>query len=108
MRCGAEGDSRWTASIRPIPRRTRATRYDGLTHDEAIARDLKVMDTAAFALARENRLPIIVGSAHGASSITSILKGKVPSTRVSLIGPDLDNLNPLAASVSRLRIYSDS
>ena len=28
-----------------------ATRYDRLTHDEAIARDLKVMDTAAFALA---------------------------------------------------------
>ena len=39
-------------------------------------RDLKVMDTAAFALARENRLPIIVGSAHGAGAITSILTGQ--------------------------------
>src|SRR6476659_9671771 len=31
-----------------------ATRFDVLSHDEAIQRDLKVMDTAAFALAREN------------------------------------------------------
>jgi len=37
-----------------------ATRYDRLSHQEAIERDLKVMDTTAFALARENRMPIIV------------------------------------------------
>ena len=48
-----------------------ATRFDRLTHDEAIARDLKVMDTAAFALARENRLPIIVCSVHAPGSITA-------------------------------------
>ncbi len=59
-----------------------ATRYDTLTHDEAIARDLKVMDTAAFALARENRLPIIVGSAHGDGAITAILTGVANATRV--------------------------
>ena len=39
-----------------------ATRYERLTHDEAIAKNLAVMDTAAFALARENRIPIIVFS----------------------------------------------
>lgn len=60
-----------------------ATRFDVITHDEAIQRDLKVMDTAAFALARENRLPIIVGSAHGAGAITAILKGEAPATRVT-------------------------
>ncbi len=37
-----------------------ATRYDRLTHEEAIRRELKVMDATAFALARENRMPIIV------------------------------------------------
>src|SRR6202023_4259372 len=37
----------------------KATRYDRLTHKEAIDRDLKVMDATAFALARENRMPII-------------------------------------------------
>lgn len=60
-----------------------AIRYDRITHDEAIARDLKVMDTAAFALARESRLPIIVGSVHAPSSVTAILQGKVPSTVVA-------------------------
>jgi uridylate kinase len=60
-----------------------ATRYDRLTHDEAITRDLKVMDTAAFALARENRIPIIVGSLHPPSSVTAILNGAAPSTVVA-------------------------
>ena len=60
-----------------------AIRFDRLTHDEAIARDLKVMDTAAFALARESRLPIIVGSVHAPSSVTALLQGKVPSTVVA-------------------------
>jgi uridylate kinase len=39
-----------------------ARRYERLTHEEAIERNLAVMDTAAFALARENRIPIIVFS----------------------------------------------
>ncbi len=60
-----------------------ATRFDRLTHDEAIAKDLKVMDTAAFALARESRLPIIVGSVHAPSSVTAILNGGAPSTMVA-------------------------
>ena len=59
-----------------------ATRYDRITHDEAIARDLKVMDTAAFALARESRLTIVVGSVHPPSSIAAILTGEAPSTLV--------------------------
>ena len=40
----------------------KAKRYDRLSHQEAIERDLRVMDGAAFALARENRMPIIVFS----------------------------------------------
>jgi len=55
-----------------------ATRYDRITHDEAIARDLKVMDTAAFALARESRLSIVVGSLHPPSSIAAILFREAP------------------------------
>ena len=52
-----------------------AERFDVLTADEAIARDLKVMDTAAFALARENRLPIIVFSLDAPDAVTSVLTG---------------------------------
>jgi uridylate kinase len=59
-----------------------ATRYDRITHDEAIARDLKVMDTAAFALARESKLSIVVGSVHPPSSVAAILSGGAPSTHV--------------------------
>ena len=60
-----------------------AVRFDRLTHDEAIQRDLKVMDTAAFALARENRLTVIVGSIHPPSSIAGILSGAAPGTTVA-------------------------
>ena len=60
-----------------------AVRYDRLTHDEAIRRDLKVMDTAAFALARENRLTVIVGSIHAPSSVRAILADGAPATIVA-------------------------
>lgn len=60
-----------------------AQRYDRLSHGEAIARDLKVMDTAAFALAREQKLPIIVGSVHAPSSVLAILEGVAPATVVA-------------------------
>lgn len=60
-----------------------ATRYERLTHDEAIARDLKIMDTAAFALARESRLTVIIGKIHAPSSVASILSGASPSTTVA-------------------------
>jgi len=59
-----------------------ATRYDKLTHDEAIAKNLAVMDTAAFALARENRIPIIVFSLAEAGAIRAALEGKGRATHV--------------------------
>ena len=34
-----------------------ARRYEVLTHDQAIEQNLAIMDTAAFALARENKIP---------------------------------------------------
>ena len=60
-----------------------ATRFDTLNHDDAIRLDLKIMDTAAFALARENRMKILVGSAHGPGAITAILQGTAKSTLVT-------------------------
>jgi uridylate kinase len=46
-----------------------------LTHDEAIARHLAVMDTAAFALARDNKMPIMVFSIQEDRAITRALQG---------------------------------
>jgi len=60
----------------------KAKRYDSLTHDEAFARELKVMDATAFALARENRMPIIVFSIRDAGAITAVLRGEGRSTVV--------------------------
>lgn len=61
-----------------------ATRYDRLTFDEALARDLRVMDTTAFALARENRIPIIVFSIQEAGAITAAVEGRGRSTLVTV------------------------
>jgi len=61
----------------------KAVRYDKLTHQEAIERDLKVMDATAFALARENRMPIIVFSIRESRAIETVLRGKGRATVVS-------------------------
>lgn len=37
-----------------------ATRYDRVSYDEVISRELRVMDMTAFTLARDNTLPILV------------------------------------------------
>jgi uridylate kinase len=61
----------------------KAVRYDKLTHQEAIERDLKVMDATAFALARENRMPIIVFSIRESRAIETVLLGKGRATVVN-------------------------
>lgn len=72
-------DGVYTADPKKDPK---ATRYDRLSHQEAIEKDLRVMDGAAFALARENRLPIIVFSAAAPGAIEAVLTGKGRSTIV--------------------------
>ena len=60
----------------------KATRFDNLSHADAIALDLKVMDATAFALARENLMPIIVFSIIEAGAIAAVLRGKARATTV--------------------------
>ncbi|MFL1875512.1 UMP kinase [Hansschlegelia beijingensis] len=60
-----------------------ATRFDRVTHDEVLQRDLKVMDAAAFALARENALPLIVFSIHEPGSIPAVICGGGRATIVT-------------------------
>jgi uridylate kinase len=52
-----------------------AVRYDRLTYTEILSRDLRVMDAAAIALARENKLPILVFSIATEGIFSDILKG---------------------------------
>jgi uridylate kinase len=60
----------------------KAKRYDRLTHQEALERRLKVMDATAFALAQENRIPIIVFSIRKKGAIEAVLRGEGRSTIV--------------------------
>ncbi len=72
-------DGVYTADPKKDPK---ATRYERLGHQEAIEKDLKVMDGAAFALARENRTPIIVFSIAENHAIETVLRGKGRTTIV--------------------------
>lgn len=54
----------------------RAKKFEAVSFDEVITRQLKVMDTAAVALARENNIPIVVFSQHAPDSLAQVVSGK--------------------------------
>ena len=60
-----------------------ATKYDALTFDEAIARNLGVLDTAAFALCREQKLPLRVFSIFKDGALKRIVHGENEGTLVT-------------------------
>lgn len=62
---------------------TKAKRFETLTHSDALAKNLKVMDAAAFALARDARLPIIVFSIGEPGAIGAAINGAGRSTIVT-------------------------
>jgi len=76
---GTKVDGVYTEDPKKNPK---ATRYETVSHEEVIARDLRVMDTAAFALARDNGLPIIVYALDDKEGLMGVLAGKTKSTRV--------------------------
>ncbi len=50
-----------------------AERFEALSFHEVLARDLKVMDAAAIALARENNIPILVFSVHNSGALDDVV-----------------------------------
>ena len=58
----------------------KAVRYERLTYSEVLARDLKVMDGAAIALARDNNLPVIVFSIEEPGNLLKVLRGEALAT----------------------------
>jgi uridylate kinase len=60
-----------------------AVRYDRLSYTEVLARDLKVMDAAAIALARDNGIPVIVFSIRTLGSLPAVVRGQGTFTTVS-------------------------
>src|SRR6056297_894548 len=60
-----------------------ATRYERVTYDEVLQQHLGVMDASAIALARDNRLPIIVFSLDEPGGFKGILSGQGTYTIVN-------------------------
>jgi uridylate kinase len=60
-----------------------AKRYETITFDEVLAKNLKIMDAAAIALARDNDLPVVVFSIREAGNVAKVLAGKGKFTRVT-------------------------
>lgn len=60
-----------------------AHRYDQLSFDEAIARNLRVLDTAAFALCRDLKLPLQVFSIFKPGALKRVVTGVPEGTRVT-------------------------
>jgi len=59
-----------------------ATRYEAISFDEVMARDLKVMDATAFALCRDQKLPIRVLSVFKPGALMAALMGASEGTLV--------------------------
>ena len=60
-----------------------AERYESLTYQEVLSRDLRVMDTSAIALARENKVPILVFSLHNPGAFAQVVTGAGRYTIIS-------------------------
>jgi len=59
-----------------------ATRYDQVSYDEAINKNLKVMDATAFTLCRDQKMPIAVFSIFKEGALKSVILGENEGTRV--------------------------
>ncbi|MEM8974403.1 MAG: UMP kinase [Pseudomonadota bacterium] len=59
-----------------------AERYDELTYDDVLSRNLKVMDGAAIALARDNDLPVVVFSILDKGNVAKVVRGEARCTIV--------------------------
>jgi uridylate kinase len=60
-----------------------AHRYERLTYDDAIQKNLLFMDQAAIALARENALPVVVFDMKVPGSVVKLVAGEPIGTTVS-------------------------
>jgi uridylate kinase len=72
-------DGIYTADPKKDPK---ASKYETVTFDEAIAKDLKVMDATAFTLCRDQKLPIAVFNIFKEGALKRVVMGENEGTRV--------------------------
>ena len=78
---GTRVDGVYTADPEKDPA---ATRYDEISFEEVIRKDLKVMDQTAFTMCRENQLPIIVFNMNKIGNLKRIIQGERLGTLVKI------------------------
>tara|TARA_B110000914_G_C15519016_1_gene475649 strand:- start:3081 stop:3788 length:708 start_codon:yes stop_codon:yes gene_type:complete len=60
-----------------------AVKFDNISFEETIKKGLKIMDTTAFTLSKENELPIIVFDMNTKGNLTKVIMGENIGTKVS-------------------------
>ena len=73
-------DGIYTADPKKDPK---AEKYDALDYETALAKRLKVMDSAAFALCMDNNIPIVVFDFFDGNALERVVMGKNVGTTVS-------------------------
>ncbi len=61
----------------------KAKKFHELKYDDAISKNLKIMDSTAFTLSKENKLPIIVFDINKTGNLKKIIQGKIIGTKVN-------------------------
>ncbi len=77
---GTQVDGVYSADPKTNPE---AIRFDRLTYGDVLSRNLKVMDGAAIALARDNDLPVIVFSIQEPGNLLKLLRGEARATIIT-------------------------
>ena len=60
-----------------------AIKFDDISFEDTISKGLKIMDTTAFTLSKENKLPIIVFDMNTKGNLTKVIMGEKIGTKVS-------------------------
>jgi uridylate kinase len=74
-------DGVYSADPRKVPN---ATRYETITFDEAMSQNLEVMDATAFALCRDQKLPVKVFSIFKPGALKRVVMGENEGTLVHI------------------------
>ncbi|MFL5258914.1 MAG: UMP kinase [Hyphomicrobiales bacterium] len=77
---GTSVDGVYSADPKTDPK---AERFERLTFKEILTRDLRIMDPAAVALARDNGIPVVVFSIRTPGAILDVVRGRGRSTIVT-------------------------
>jgi uridylate kinase len=77
---GTSVDGIYAADPKKVPD---AKRFDKITFDDVLGRNLKIMDAAAIALARDNDIPVVVFSIREHGNVAQVLQGQGRFTTVT-------------------------